>query len=144
MLYREFESLPLRQIISFRVHQVTKKDIAISFLRLAASGKVGEAYEKYVHPKFSHHNAYFKGDRRSLLEAMEEAAVKSPNKSIEVVRALEDGDLVATHSRVVRATPGATDIAVVHIFRFEDNLIIEEWEAGMQVPKDSPNENGIF
>jgi hypothetical protein len=46
---------------------MSKKDIAISFLKLASSGKVREAYEKYVHPDFSHHNPYFKGDRESLL-----------------------------------------------------------------------------
>ena len=121
-----------------------KKEQAISFLKLAASGKVREAYEKLVHPQFIHHNAYFKGDRESLLTAMEEASVNTPNKSIEVIRALEDGDMVATHSRVKRADPNAPDIAVVHIFRFEDNKIIEEWEAGMEVPEDSPNENGVL
>ena len=123
---------------------MNKKDIATDFLKLAASGKVREAYEKYVSPDFRHHNAYFKGDRQSLLEAMEEASVKSPNKSIEIARTLENGDLVATHSRVLRADQNALEIAVVHIFRFKDGKIIEEWEAGQEVPKDSPNENGVF
>ena len=123
---------------------MTKKEIATSFLKLASSGSVREAYEKYVHPDFKHHNAYFKGDRESLLVAMEEAVAKNPNKSIEVVRTLEDGALVATHSRVVRSAQNAPDIAVVHIFRFKNDKIIEEWEAGMEVPKDSPNANGVF
>lgn len=123
---------------------MNKKDIAMSFLKLAAKGKVKEAYEKYVHPEFIHHNAYFKGDRQSLLESMEEAAVKSPNKSIEIVRALEDDDLVATHSKVIRDAVDAPEIAVVHIFRFKDGRIIEEWEADQEVPKNSPNENGVF
>jgi predicted SnoaL-like aldol condensation-catalyzing enzyme len=33
---------------------------------------------------------------------------------------------------------------VIHIFRFRDDKIIEEWEASQQVIEDSPNENGIF
>ena len=123
---------------------MNKKEIAISFLKLAAAGKVEEAYEKYVHPQFKHHNAFFKGDRRSLLVAMQESAHTMPNKSIEVVRALEDKDLVATHSKLLRAAADTPEIAVVHIFRFKDNLIIEEWEAGQEVPKDSPNEYGAF
>lgn len=123
---------------------MTKKEIAESFLKLASSGKVQEAYEKYAHPDFLHHNAYFKGDRKSLLVAMEEATVTSPNKSLEVVRMLEDGSLVATHSRLLRTDPNAPEIAVVHIFRFEDSKIIEEWEVGQELPKNSPNENGIF
>ncbi len=122
---------------------VNKKDSAISFLRMASSGNVHEAYEKYVHPAFRHHNPYFPGDRASLLTAMEESAVRFPDKELEVVRALEDGDLVALHGRV-RITPSSPWIALIHIFRFEGDQIIEEWEVGQEVPEDSPNKNGIF
>ena len=121
-----------------------KKDIATSFLKLVSSGNVREAYDKYVHQDFKHHNAYFKGDRESLLTAMEEAALKEPNKSLEVLRAMEDGNLVATHSRLLRADPNAPEIAAVHIFRFDGDKIIEEWEVGQERPKDPVNENDIF
>jgi hypothetical protein len=56
------------------------KERAISFLRLASSGNVREAYETYVHPDFRHHNPYFPGDRASLLTGMEEGATTFPNK----------------------------------------------------------------
>ena len=74
---------------------------------------------------------------------MEESAVKFLLGEFEAVRALEDGDLVAVHGRV-RLTPNSPWIALIHIFRFKDNQIIEEWEAGQEVPKESPNENGVF
>lgn len=122
---------------------MNNKERAISFLRLASAGSVREAYETYVDPDFRHHNAYFPGDRISLLTAMEEGVAKFPNKEFEALRALEDGDLVAVHGRV-RFTPSSPWIATVHIFRFQDNQIIEEWEVGQEVPKDSPNENGVF
>lgn len=122
---------------------MTNKERAISFLRLASSGNVREAYETYVHPQFRHHNPYFPGDRASLLAAMEENAVAFPQKEFEAVRALEDGELVAVHGRV-RLTPSRPWIALMHIFRFQDNQIIEEWEAGQEVPTDSPNQNGVF
>ncbi len=122
---------------------MNNKESAISFLRLASSGNVREAYETYVHPDFRHHNPYFPGDRASLLAAMEENAATFPQKEFEAVRALEDGDLVAVHGRV-RLTPSSLWIVLIHIFRFKDNQIIEEWEAGQEVPKDSPNENGVF
>jgi hypothetical protein len=67
---------------------MNKKEMAISFLRLASSGNVREAYEKYVHPDFRHHNPYFPGDRASLLAGMEDSAVKFPKKEFEAVRAL--------------------------------------------------------
>jgi predicted SnoaL-like aldol condensation-catalyzing enzyme len=122
---------------------MNKKEMAISFLRLASSGNVREAYNTYIHPQFRHHNPYFPGDRASLLAAMEENAATFPQKEFEAVRALEDGDLVAVHGRV-RLTPSSPWIALIHIFRFQDNQIIEEWEAGQEVPKESPNKNGVF
>jgi predicted SnoaL-like aldol condensation-catalyzing enzyme len=124
-------------------NRMNNKERAISFLRLASSGNVREAYETYVHPQFRHHNPYVPGDRASLLAAMEENAVTFPQKEFEAVRALEDGDLVAVHGRV-RLTPSRPWIALIHIFRFQDNQIIEEWEVGQEVPKGSPNEHGVF
>jgi predicted SnoaL-like aldol condensation-catalyzing enzyme len=120
-----------------------KKEAAVSFLRLASSGQVREAYDKYVHPNFSHHNPYFKGDRGSLLAGMEESAVQFPNKKFEAVRVLEDGDFVAVHGRV-RLMPGSPEYALIHIFRFEGDRIVEEWETAQEIPKESPNKNGVF
>jgi predicted SnoaL-like aldol condensation-catalyzing enzyme len=121
----------------------SKKDIAVSFLQLASSGNVRQAFRKYVHPQFSHHNPYFKGDRESLLTGMEESAVQFPKKVFEVVRTLEDGDFVVVHGKV-RLNPDMPEIALIHIFRFDGDLIIEEWEAAQEVPQESPNENGII
>ncbi len=119
-----------------------QKDMATSFLQMAWSGAVAEAYERYIHPDFIHHNAYFKGDRETLLTGMDESARQFPNKHCEILRALEDGDLVAVHSKV--ALDPENVFSVIHIFRFEDEKIIEEWESAQEVPKDSPNENGVF
>jgi predicted SnoaL-like aldol condensation-catalyzing enzyme len=120
------------------------KEAAQSFLKLAGTGKVQEAYDQYIAPSFIHHNQYFKGDRRSLLEAMQEASKTSPNKSIEIKRVYEDGDTVITHSVVTRRDADAPAIAVVHIFRFEQDRVVELWDLGQPVSKDSPNENGII
>jgi predicted SnoaL-like aldol condensation-catalyzing enzyme len=119
-----------------------RKEIATSFLKLAASGKLDEAYRK-VSQDFRHHNAYFAGDAESLKKGMAEAHEKFPNTTIEVKHVLEDGDLVATHSRV-QHSPEETEIAVVHIFRFEGDQIVEFWDVGMEAPKESPNQYGLF
>ena len=121
----------------------SRKEIAVSFLKLAASGKAREAFSRYVHPRFTHHNPYFKGDRDSLLAAMEESAVESPKRVFEVARTVEEGDLVVVHARVF-LKPEMPEFALMHILRFEGDLIIEEWEAAQEVPAESPNENGMF
>jgi predicted SnoaL-like aldol condensation-catalyzing enzyme len=120
----------------------TNRDVAISFLKNAASGKLDEAYSR-VASNFRHHNAYFPGDTESLKAGMADAHKQFPNTKIEVQRSIADADLVAVHSRVQHA-PDTPAIAVVHLFRFEDGKIAELWDVGMEVPKDSPNENGAF
>ena len=118
------------------------RDMAISFLKNAASGKLDDAYS-LVARNFRHHNAYFPGDAESLKAGMADAHKQFPNTKIDVQRAIAEGDLVAVHSRVQHA-PERPAIAVVHIFRFEDDKIAELWDVGMEVPNDSPNENGAF
>ena len=120
-----------------------RKETAMDFLRLVASGKVREAYDKHVGPEFRHHNPFFRSDARSLRAAMEENAAQNPDKVLDIKRALQDGDLVAVHSHV-RQHPGDRGGAVVHIFRFEGDRIAELWDVGQAVPESSPNELGMF
>jgi len=119
------------------------KEAAVSFLKEVVSGKIREAYDKYVSPDFKHHNAYFKGDRESLLVAMEDSHKQFPQKIYKVLRTFGDNEMVAVHGSM-QLKPDAQPIAVVHMFRFENDLIVEEWEVGQEVPKDTPNENGVF
>jgi predicted SnoaL-like aldol condensation-catalyzing enzyme len=122
---------------------MTRKDMTKEFLRLCATGKVREAYERFVAHDFRHHNPYCRGDGDSLRKGMEEAAAKFPSTRIETKHVFEEGDRVAVHSCVQHA-PSEPDIAVVHIFRFEGERIAELWDVGMQAPKDSPNQYGLF
>lgn len=124
-------------------NSLNNKERAMDFLRLASSGQVRQAYQKYVGPGFRHHNPYFKGDAESLMTAMEENALKNPNKIFEIKRAFQEGDLVAVHSRV-QQNPDDAGAAVVHIFKFNGNVISELWDVGQPVTMDSPNENGMF
>jgi predicted SnoaL-like aldol condensation-catalyzing enzyme len=119
------------------------KQMATDFLMLASKGDSREAFNKYVGKNFKHHNVYFKGDAESLMTAMEENAKKNPAKIFEIQRSLQDGDLVAVHS-YVRQKPGDPGAAVVHIFRFENDKIVELWDFGQAVPLETVNENGMF
>lgn len=120
---------------------MTHKEIATSFLQMAGMGEVKAAFDKYTANNFIHHNQYFKGDRKSLMVAMQEAHDTSPNKSITIKYTYQDGETVITHSLVVKDD---MEIAVVHIFRFENKKIAELWDLGQIVDKKSPNENGLF
>ncbi len=122
---------------------LTLKEKAVSFLQLAASGKVREAYRRYIGPDFIHHNPFFHGDADSLMVAMEENAAQNPNKILEIKLAIQENETVAVHSHV-KQNPGDLGGAVVHIFRFQDGQIVELWDIGQPIPEDSSNENGMF
>jgi predicted SnoaL-like aldol condensation-catalyzing enzyme len=117
--------------------------IAIEFLAMAASGSVREAYARHVAGSFIHHNAWFPGDRASLLAAMEKSAASEPNKSFTIKQVIDSGDRVAVLSRLQRAQADQ-EYAVVHILRFEGSKIVEMWDVSQEIPKDSPNALGMF
>lgn len=77
------------------------------------------------------------------MAGMEENARQNPHKTLEVLRALEDGDLVAVHARV-QHRPDDRGAALVHVFRFEGDRIAELWDVGQPVPAESVNTNGMF
>jgi predicted SnoaL-like aldol condensation-catalyzing enzyme len=122
---------------------MNNKESAISFLEMASSGKVNEAYSKFVGTGFRHHNPFFEGTAKALQEGMEENALKNPNKVFEVKRAIVEGDFVVTHSHV-KQKPKDLGAAVVHIFRFEMGKIVELWDLGQPIPGESKNQYGMF
>lgn len=117
-------------------------DSATEFLRMCARGEVRAAYDRFVAPDFVHHNAWFPGDRESLLLAMEQSAAAEPNKSFEPRQVVDGGDRVAVLSHLTRAA--GQEYAVVHIARFEGGKIVELWDLGQEIPQDSPNALGMF
>jgi predicted SnoaL-like aldol condensation-catalyzing enzyme len=122
---------------------LTLKGTAMDFLTRVVAGDVRGAFERHVAEGFRHHNPYFAGDRESLRAGMEEDAVANPGKRLDVQAALQDGDRVAVHSRL-RRSASEPDIAVVHIFRFEGEKIVEMWDVVQIAPPRMANEGGMF
>ena len=121
----------------------TLKDTAVDFLTRVVAGDVRGACERHVGEGFRHHNPYFPGDADSLRRGMEEDETRNPGKKLDVQVALLDGNYVAVHSRL-RRSADEPDIAVVHIFRFEDGRIAELWDIAQVAPKQMVNMNGMF
>ena len=64
------------------------KDAAISFLKMASSGDVREAYSKFVGPGFRHHNPFFEGSAETLMLGMEENARASDSLQFSISRSV--------------------------------------------------------
>lgn len=121
----------------------SQKMVATSFMKLVAGNRIAEAYDTCVAPSFRHHNAYYPGDAESLRKGMQESAERFPNKQFEIQRTVEEGDLVMVHSRM-RPQAGMPEMALVHIFRFENGLIAELWDIGQAEPDEVVNTLGLF
>jgi predicted SnoaL-like aldol condensation-catalyzing enzyme len=121
----------------------SNREIAKSFFDLVETKEFRKWFDDNTSQDFIHHNQYFKGDRESLILAIEEDARNNPEKKLEIKMSLEDGDLVTTYSHV-RQNPDDPGFALIHIFRFVDSRIVELWDINQAILEDSPNENGMF
>jgi predicted SnoaL-like aldol condensation-catalyzing enzyme len=66
-----------------------------------------------------------------------------PDKSIEFVRVIAEGDLVALHTH--QTWPGNEEYVTMDFFRFDETgKIVEHWDAIQQVPDESKNDNSMF
>ncbi len=116
---------------------------AVQFLQLVVAGEIEKAYKEYVDFDGKHHNPYFPAGFQELQKAMMEDHAKFPKKQLIIKAVLGDNDLVAVHSHLIQSS-GGMEISVVHLFRFQDNKIIEMWDVAQIIPTDSPNKDGIF
>jgi predicted SnoaL-like aldol condensation-catalyzing enzyme len=121
----------------------TRRSLALDFLHHIIAGRVDAALAQHLAPGFVHHNPYFKSDAASLLAGMADSEAHFPGKLFDIQHALEDGDLVAVHARL-RFNRHDAGMAVVHLFRFEGDLIAELWDVGQAVPDGVANELGMF
>jgi predicted SnoaL-like aldol condensation-catalyzing enzyme len=119
------------------------KQAAAEFVRLAGTGRVDDAFAKYVAPGFIHHNPHFAPSADALKAGMAENAKEFPQKRIDVLRVIGEGNLVAVHLRV-HLTPGDRGYAIAHFYRFDDDRIVELWDIAMETPEDMKNATGMF
>ncbi len=120
-----------------------RKQAAVGFLQLVIAGRIDEAYQTHVESQGRHHNPFFPAGFAALKKGMIENHTQFPHKQLTVKNVLGDGDLVAVHSHMA-PNPGDQGVAVVHIFRFQRDKIVELWDCGQAVPADTPNQDGMF
>ena len=66
-----------------------------------------------------------------------------PGKTIEFVRSIAEGDLVALHTH--QTWPGGSEYVTMDFFRFDpEGKIVEHWDAIQEVPGSSANGNRMY
>ena len=119
------------------------KENAIAFYRMAYEGDPRKAIERYVGSQYIQHNPDVKDGKDGFIEYFERMQKEYPDKSIEFVRCIAEGDLVALHTH--QTWPGNDEYVTMDFFRFdEDGKIVEHWDAIQQIPENIAHSNGMY
>ena len=119
------------------------KQNAISFYRTAYGGNPREAITRYVGNQYIQHNPDVADGSNGFIEYFERMKREYPDKSIEFVRCIAEGDLVALHTH--QLWPGNEEYITMDFFHFdEDGKICEHWDAIQKVPSHSANPNKMY
>jgi predicted SnoaL-like aldol condensation-catalyzing enzyme len=119
------------------------KQNAISFYRTAYEGNPIKAIKDYACKEYIQHNPDVADGLQGFIDYFERMQKEYPDKSIEFVRCIAEGNLVALHTH--QTWPGNDQYVTMDFFRFDQNgKICEHWDAIQQIPKESANPNTMY
>lgn len=119
------------------------KQNAIHFYRTASEGNPVKAVEEYVGSQYIQYNPDVADGLDGFIAYFERMQREYPDKSIDFVRCIAEGDLVALHTH--QTWPGNDQYVTMDFFRFDDHgKICEHWDAIQQIPEQSANPNTMY
>ena len=119
------------------------KQNAIEFYQTAYLGDPAKAVALYVGADYIQHNPLVGDGKQAFIDYFEEMGKDYPEKSIEFVRAVAEGDLVALHTHQI--WPGNEQYVTMDFFRFDDDgKIVEHWDAMQEIPSETKNGNLMY
>lgn len=118
-------------------------DNAVAFYRAAYLGQPREAVERYAGDEYIQHNPAVGDGKEAFIEYFEKMQAEYPEKSIEFVRSVSEGNLVALHTH--QTWPGGDEYVTMDFFRFDENgKIVEHWDSIQQIPESSAHNNPMY
>ncbi len=119
------------------------KKNAIAYYQMAYDGQPRQAVEQYVGDEYIQHNPSVANGKDAFIAYFERMTKEYPEKSIEFVRSVAEGDLVALHTH--QTWPGGVEYVTMDFFRFDENgKIVEHWDAVQEIPDKSENGNTMY
>jgi len=116
---------------------------AIEFYRMAYLGEPAKAVDRHVGQDYVQHNPLVGDGKEAFVEYFERMAVEHPDKTIEFVRSVSEGDLVALHTHQV--WPSDAEYVTMDFFRFDaSGKIVEHWDSIQTIPASSANQNPMY
>ncbi|MFQ3214524.1 MAG: putative SnoaL-like aldol condensation-catalyzing enzyme [Marivirga sp.] len=116
---------------------------AIAFYRMAYEGMPQQAVADFIGEEYTQHNPDVANGTQGFIAYFERMQREYPDKSIEFVRCIAEGDLVSLHTHQI--WPGNDEYVTMDFFRFDaKGKICEHWDAIQQIPEKSANEHTMY
>ena len=109
----------------------SKRETAVAILTKGISGGDKEFLRTVVAETYIQHNPRVSDGREELLGLVDYLQSQGGSFTVEPVRVLVDGDMVAVHGRHT----GMGESVAFDVFRFENGEAVEHWD-GIQVPPE--------
>jgi len=119
------------------------KSNATDFYKMSYLGNPEKAVKLYVGAEYIQHNPLVGDGVKPFIAYFEKMAKEYPNKSIEFVRVVAEGNLVALHTHQI--WPGDIEYVTMDFFRFDEKgKIVEHWDSMQQIPEFTSNGNTMY
>jgi predicted SnoaL-like aldol condensation-catalyzing enzyme len=119
------------------------KQNAIEFYRTAYLGEPARAVELYVGSEYIQHNPLVGDGKQAFIDYFTKMAKQFPNKDIEFIRVVAEGNLVALHTHQI--WPDNEEYVTMDFFRFDENgKIVEHWDSIQKIPDETKNGNLMY
>ncbi|AWN72481.1 ester cyclase [Legionella anisa] len=123
--------------------QETNKHVVTQFYQKALNEKNFDAAKNYLGAWYIQHNPMVQDGIEGLKNYINYLKSTYPQSHSEIKRIFADGDYVIIHVHSV-LEPGTQGLAIVDIYRLENNKIYEHWDVIQPIPAESANSNGMF
>jgi predicted SnoaL-like aldol condensation-catalyzing enzyme len=130
-----------------RTEEANRRVVVTMYNLLMNDHKVDEALE-YIAPSYKQHNVLAPDGKEFIRGAFKARFAENPKFRSDIKRTVADGDLVVvhTHERFHPDDPNDLGNIIMDIYRVENGLIVEHWDAYMPVPPKDKwlHANGSF
>lgn len=119
------------------------KKNAIAFYEMAYKGDPGKAVALYVGDEYIQHNPDVADGKQGFIDYFNRMQQEYPDKSVEFVRCIAEGDLVALHTHQI--WPEGEEYITMDFFRFNQyGKICEHWDSIQRIPEKRMHNNTMY